>query len=59
MTSQQAADLALQVWQSNRNLTPEQRIDLAFFDFILPPDVNSDDFDGQLQAVAEAMQEAA
>ena len=37
LSSQQSADRDLLIWQANRELSPEQRIEMLFFDFWLPP----------------------
>jgi hypothetical protein len=58
MTSQHSADIALQIWQANRALSPEQRIELAFFDYILPPETSTATYEAQLNAVANAMRVA-
>jgi hypothetical protein len=55
MTSQQRADRDLQIWQANRALTPRERMDLLFFDFLQPPAVGKDEYDAVLRDVAEAV----
>jgi hypothetical protein len=37
VTSQQSADRDLLIWQANRELSPERRIEMLLFDFWLPP----------------------
>ncbi len=37
LSSQQSADRDLLIWQFNRDLSPERRIEMLLFDFWLPP----------------------
>lgn len=55
MNSQQQADIALQQWQSMRDLTPEERIDMLMFDFFFPPLVSEAEYEIQLHAVSIEM----
>lgn len=59
MTSQMQADIALLRWQATRysELTPEQRIEMAFYDFILPPAPCQTEYEATMRRVEEAMQE--
>ncbi len=63
MNSQEATEI-LGRWQSYRGdtaLTPEQKIELALFDFLLPPVsiMSEAEYDAQLRTLGEALQEAA
>jgi hypothetical protein len=55
LTSQQSADNQLAVWQANRHLTPRERMEILFFDFLLPPAVSETEYDAVLRDVAEEM----
>jgi hypothetical protein len=55
MTSQQRADRDLAVWQAHRALTPRERMELLFFDFLQPPAVGETEYDAVLRDVAVEM----
>ena len=55
MTSQQSADRDLQIWQAHRALTPRERMELLFFDFLQPPALGETEYDAVLRDVAEAV----
>lgn len=61
MTNQQQADHDLSLWQQNRHLTPEQRMEILFYDVMvsLPPPVTADEYERQMEAVVVQMREAA
>ena len=49
----------LAIWQSHRGLSPTERIELMFFDFMLPPPVTShDEYEATLKIVSEYMRAA-
>jgi len=55
MTAQQLADIELQCWQTNRALTPEQRIEILLYDFLSPPLITEAEYDIVLNRVQEAI----
>lgn len=55
LTSQQQADIALQRWQAHPGLTPEERIEMAFYDFLLPPPISMAEFERQLDRIQECI----
>ena len=55
MTSQMQADLVLRQWQSMRDLSPEERIEMLFFDFFFPPAISDVEYQIQLHAVSTEM----
>jgi len=57
MTSQQSADLNLSAWQAarERGLTPEQRMEELFFDFLIPPLPCEVEYEATLRIVREEM----
>lgn len=59
--SQLDASCILHNWQATRHhdLTPEQRLEIAFYDFLLPPPIPLALYDAELRAVEEAMRETA
>jgi hypothetical protein len=58
VTSQQTADRDLAIWQAHRALTPRERMEMLFFDFILPPAVSAVEYDATLRRVSEEMSDA-
>ena len=55
MTRQQSADRDLAVWQANRALTPRERMELLFFDFLQPPALGETEYDAVLRNLSEEM----
>jgi hypothetical protein len=54
-TNQQSADRDLTIWQAHRALTPRERMELLFFDMLLPPKVSETEYDAVLRDVAQEM----
>lgn len=61
LTPQMQADHDLSLWQANRHLTPEQRLEILFFDVLLslPISVTAAEYERQMEAVSASMLEAA
>lgn len=63
LSPQQAADIVLYRWQASRgdtSLTPEQRIEMAFYDYLLPPPIlmSEVEYDAIERRLTEALQES-
>lgn len=57
MSPQMQADIALIRWQATRHseLSPEQRIEIAFLDFLIPPQISSNEYEAIQRRVSEEM----
>jgi hypothetical protein len=57
LNSQQEADLLLQQWQSLRSMPPDERIELLFLDFFLPPPESDFLYELTMRCVQSAMED--
>jgi hypothetical protein len=57
LTPQQSADIDLSAWQDGRRrgLSPEQRMEELFFDFLVPPLPCEVEYEATLRVVREEM----
>jgi hypothetical protein len=51
----QQDEAALAVWQANRHLSPRERMEILFFDMLLPPPTSEAELDIALRLVSECM----
>jgi hypothetical protein len=55
-TNQQYADRALALWQSRRDLTPEERMEILFGDVLRSNLLSWDEYQADVRTVGEIME---